>query len=144
VRWGSMCLGRGGRASRAAARACREEAGVVNDDVDGRGEGLHRLVHRLLRQHVHARDHLAAQRVEIGRGRPHKGDQVGACVENKVAQTSASWRSGGLFQRSRLPRASAGMVNGPLGHIGLVFHMGRRPALRSPWPGRGRGHGWRR
>ena len=59
-----------------------------------------------------------------------------SCVESRLAQPSASWRSGGFFQRQGMPQAAPGCprlrpgsANHPLGwrwhpgHIGLVFGM---------------------
>ena len=46
-----------------------------------------------------------------------------AWAEDKAAQTSASWLSGGLFQRQIVPQAAPSFGQPRLaGHTGLVFH----------------------
>ena len=60
------------------SRACREEARVIDDNVHGLEERLHRLVHRLLGHHVHALDDLSAQSLELGRALPHEVDSIRA------------------------------------------------------------------
>ena len=61
------------------------------------------------------------------------GQLVLDCVENKLAQTSASWRPGGFFQRQSMPEVAPAPVSlcqpgawaALARHTGLGFDMAR-------------------
>ena len=63
------------------------------------------------------------ERAMRGAAASHEGATPCTYVEYKVAQPSASWLSGGLFQRQIVPQAAPSFGQSRLaGHTGLVFH----------------------